>query len=131
MKSEIEQVLLDELPKKRVLIANAFADGEKRLQEAITEDHKYNMDTSKPLPDGKPALDEVLRSLLANRDAAFRRSTTKSSKQRRILPDTSITIERVRSLHSFGLSRPYSRRPARPEGSRHLKVAMPALIRVR
>jgi hypothetical protein len=72
MKSEINQVLLEELPKKREAIVSKFDDSEKRMREAIDEAHKFNMDTSKPLPDGSPALDDVLHSLQASREATLR-----------------------------------------------------------
>jgi hypothetical protein len=71
MKAEINQMLLEELPKKRALIVAQFDDSEKRLTAAIAEARKFNMDTSKPLPDGAPALDEVLRSLQASRASSL------------------------------------------------------------
>lgn len=71
MKAEINQMLLEELPKKRAFIVAQFDDSEKRLTAAIAEARKFNMDTSKPLPDGAPALDEVLRSLQASRASSL------------------------------------------------------------
>jgi hypothetical protein len=71
MKSEIDQVLLEELPKKREEVVAAFADGEKRMVDAIAEARKFNVDTSKPFPDGQPALDDVLKSLQASRATAL------------------------------------------------------------
>jgi hypothetical protein len=72
MKAETDQVLREELPKKRAQIAAGFADGQKRLMASIEEAHKFNVDTSKPFPNGQPALDEVLKSLKTSRDQALR-----------------------------------------------------------
>jgi hypothetical protein len=72
MKSEIDQVLLEELPKKREEVVAAFVDGEKRMFDALAEARKFNVDTSKPFPDGQPALDEVLKSLQASRATALK-----------------------------------------------------------
>lgn len=72
MKSELNQVLLEELPKKRQDVVSQYDDCEMRLKDAITEARKFNMDTSKPLPDGTPGLDDVLRSLQASRAASLK-----------------------------------------------------------
>jgi hypothetical protein len=72
MKSEIDQVLLEELPKKRESVVTAFDDGEKRIVGAIAEARTFNVDTSKPFPDGQPALDDVLTSLQASRVTALK-----------------------------------------------------------
>lgn len=72
MKTETDQVLREELPKKRAEVAAGFAAGEKQLIDAIAEAHRFNVDTSKPFPDGQPALDDMLNSLHADRDQALR-----------------------------------------------------------
>jgi hypothetical protein len=72
MKSEMDQVLIEELPKKREAMIAAFANGEKQMKDAIAEAQKFNVDTSKPFPSGEPALDDVLKSLQASRETALR-----------------------------------------------------------
>jgi len=71
MKAETDQVLREELPKKRAEIVARFADNEQQLVAAISEAHRFNVDTSKPFPDGGPALDDELRQLRSDRDSAL------------------------------------------------------------
>jgi hypothetical protein len=71
MKGKINQVLLEELPKKREQLVAAFDDGEKRIKDAIVEARKYNVDTSKAFADGQPALDDVLKSVQQQRATAI------------------------------------------------------------
>jgi hypothetical protein len=71
MKAKMDQVLLDELPKKREQLLTSFEDGEKRARDAIAEARKYNVDTSKPFPDGQAALDDILKSLQQGRATAL------------------------------------------------------------
>jgi hypothetical protein len=85
MKSEMDGVLLDELPKKREQMIESFNEGEKRVKDAITEARKYNVDTSKPFPDGKPALDDALKSLQQSRAEAIRQLDEQIAKARKSL----------------------------------------------
>jgi hypothetical protein len=71
MKAKINQVLLEELPKKREQLATAVDDGEQRIKDAIVEARKYNVDSSKPFADGQPALDDVLKSVQQQRATAL------------------------------------------------------------
>jgi len=71
MKVEMDRVLLEELPGMRVKMIESFDRGEAQTREAIAAAKKYNVDTSKPFPDGTPALDEVLTSLQKNRAKAL------------------------------------------------------------
>jgi hypothetical protein len=72
MKAEMDHALLEELPKKREQMLASFDEGEKRVNDAIAEARKYNVDTSKPFPDGQPALDDVLKSVQQGRADATR-----------------------------------------------------------
>jgi hypothetical protein len=71
MQVESNQILNEELPKKREQLVARFDEAAKSLQDAIAAARKVNMDTSKPSADGAPALDDLVKDLENKRAQAL------------------------------------------------------------